>query len=386
MTAVEATPSLVGTRIVHVVPCLGTGGLELALARLANALQRRGAVQTVVALCGEPEIAARFDAGISIHALRARPRERGFVKRLRQVLIQAQPQVVHCRNWSSWPDTVRARGFLGPRPALVFSFHGTTEPAPMPWKRRLAMRWLARCTTEIFTVSEAARTRLVDEVGLPRQRVGLIPNGIAFEQSVRAVPRKSGDAFIIGSVGNLNPIKNQQLLVRALAQLRAQGVPAEIRIAGEGPQREALTALARELGVQEHFHLIGHVSDVRGFLANLSAFVLCSRLEAHPNALIEAMAAELPCVGTNCGGIPEVLLHGKAGLITADDDDDALATALHQLHNNPAAAAALAQAGRLHCERTYSLDAMVAAYDRLYARLAAPPTPAHLRPTPSCCD
>ena len=355
----------------HVVPCLGTGGLELALARLSRALQERGAVQAVAVMSGDLLIADKFAPGITLQALHGKPNEWALPRRLRAVIREFRPHVIHCRNWGAWPDTVRARGFIGSRPPLVFSFHGTTEPAPMPWRRRAAFRVLARWTTELFTVSEAARTRLVEEVGLPRKRIGLIPNGIDVQRYASAPQRRTGERFIIGTVGNLNPIKNQALLVRALSQLRADGVDAEVRIAGEGALREPLVALARELGVQDRLHLSGHVDDIPAFLAQLSAFVLCSKLEAHPNSLIEAMAAHLPCVGTNTGGIPEVLLHGAVGHLTPEGDAAALASALRKLHDDPAQAAALAARGRAHCESVYSLDAMVRAYACMYTRLAA---------------
>lgn len=319
-------------------------------------------------MTGELVIAERFAPGIRLHALQGKPNEWALPARLRQLLREFRPDVIHARNWGAWPDTVRARWRSGVRTPLVFSFHGTTEPAPMPWRRRLAFRLLARFTDEVFTVSEAARRRLVDEIGLPRQRVGLIPNGIVLDEYLRPAPPRT--RFVVGTVGNLNPIKNHGLLLRAVKTLVERGVDAELRIAGEGSERARLEQLVRELDLGTRVHLGGLEHDVPAFLAGLSAFVLCSRLEAHPNALIEAMAAGRPCVGTAVGGIPEVLLHGKAGLIVASDDAGALADALQRIASDPAAAERMAAHAREHCAATYSLEAMVSAYVHLYRRLA----------------
>jgi len=363
-----ADAPLATLRILHVVPCLGHGGLELALARLSRRLADLGAVQCVAAMTGELVIAERFSPAVRLQSLHGKPHEWALPGRLRQLIREFRPEVIHARNWGAWPDTVRARWRSNVKAPLVFSFHGTTEPAPMPWRRRLAFRVLARLSDEVFTVSEAARTRLVNEVGLSSARVGLIPNGIAVDEYQRA--EVVNTRFVVGTVGNLNPIKNHTLLLRAMALLRARGVDAELRIAGEGGERKALEALARELGVEQHLRLPGLVHDVPAFLASLSAFVLCSKLEAHPNALIEAMAAGRPCVGTAVGGIPEVLRHGAVGHVVPADDANALAEALWRIAADPAAARTMALNARQHCAATYGLEAMVKAYVSLYRRLA----------------
>lgn len=344
------------------MPCLGRGGLELALSRIATALHQEGAVQCVAAMSGELGIAQEFPEGVTLHAL-GNGAEGSPAQRLRALLRSFRPDLLHARNWGAWPDTVRARWFSGVKAPLIFSFHGTTEPPPMPLRRRVAFRLLAHCTQQMFTVSEAARTRLVEEVGLPRARLGLIPNGIV----PGVVPqRQRGASLRIGAVGNLTPIKNQRLLVEALAQLRKAGVAAEVHIAGEGPMRAELTTQAHQLGVSDALHLHGHHSSVPAFLAGLDVFVLCSRMEAHPNALIEAMASGLPCVGTAVGGIPEVLAAGNAGLLIPDNDAAALAQALLALSQSPERCALLGTAARARCEDAYSFNTMLNAYRRLY--------------------
>jgi glycosyltransferase involved in cell wall biosynthesis len=113
----------------------------------------------------------------------------------------------------------------------------------------------------------------------------------------------------------------------------------------------------------------GHVSDVASFLSQLDVFVLPSRSEAHPIALLEAMGCGLPCVGTRVGGIPEVLDDGNAGLLVADDDESSLGEVLAELAGDPDMRARLGRAARERVCRRYSLDAMIDRYVRLYEDL-----------------
>jgi glycosyltransferase involved in cell wall biosynthesis len=167
-------------------------------------------------------------------------------------------------------------------------------------------------------------------------------------------------------VGNLRPVKNQSLLIRACAKLRQSGKDLELRIAGEGEERKNLVALAASTGLGERLKLCGSVDDVPGFLRQLDLFVLSSDSEQHPNALNEAMACGLACVSTRVGCVTELLDDGRCGRIVPPGDIDAMAAAMHELLDDARQRQTLGRAARLRACEHYSLHAMLAAYERLY--------------------
>jgi glycosyltransferase involved in cell wall biosynthesis len=292
--------------------------------------------------------------------------------RLRRVLRSLRPDVIHARNWSAWPDIAIARIGLRPSIPLIFSFHGTDRAGPIPWRRRVAFRLLARITEEMFTVSDASRLMLAEHVGLAASRVGIIPNGVDISRFQPAEDRRPwGPRLVVGSLGNLTPVKNHALLIRACAELTKMGVDVEVRIAGKGPEESRLRELARELHLADRLHLSGHVEDAPAFLTDLNIFVLPSDSEAHPNALIEAMACGLPCIASRVGGIPEILGDGEAGRLVMPGDVRTLVALILELAERPAVAEQLGRIARKRVVETYNMERMRTGYAALYQAVFA---------------
>jgi glycosyltransferase involved in cell wall biosynthesis len=167
-------------------------------------------------------------------------------------------------------------------------------------------------------------------------------------------------------VANLRAEKGHDTLLAAVPRILARHPGASVTLVGDGPRREALETLARALGVSAAVHFLGECRDVAPVLAGHDLFVLPSRSEAFPNALIEAMATALPVVATSVGGIPEVVRSGENGLLVPPDDPPALADAIVALMDDPARAAALGRAARADVERHYTIDRMVEQFEQLY--------------------
>lgn len=355
--------------VLHVVPGLGPGGMELILGRVITGLAGRGLRHSIACLKGEAEIADRLPPETDIHCLHARPNELGLPWRLRRLIRDVRPTVIHARNWGAWPDVAVARLMAWPPVPLIFSFHGLGVAGRMPLRRRLAFRILPRITTYLFTLSEESRRTLIDQYGWPR-RCAVIPNGVDTDAFRPAPARPAGGRLVVGTVGNLRPVKNHALLVRACADLVAQGLDLEVRIAGEGDERPRLTALAESSGMADRLRLVGRRDDVPGFLRGLDIFALTSDSEQHPNALTEAMACGLPCVATRVGGVPELLDGGRCGRIVEPGDRRGLAAALHDVALAPDRGRALGEAARVRACEHYSLERMIDRYEALYTRLS----------------
>lgn len=186
---------------------------------------------------------------------------------------------------------------------------------------------------------------------LPLQPMGVDTN--AFRRDVPYVPPMPGEPLRVFSCGRLNVVKGHQDLMQAVRLLIDQGQPVQLEIAGEDDAggsgfRGELQQRVVELGLEDHVTLLGAISAeaVHEKLMAAHVFVLASWSEPLGVAYMEAMSCEVPTVGTDAGGVPELITNGKDGLLVPPKDPKALAVVLTHLANNPEVAVKLAQAGR----------------------------------------
>ena len=218
-----------------------------------------------------------------------------------------------------------------------------------------AMEWYSNRSLHLaIAVSEATKQDWMRRTGIPSQRVVTIHNGIDPNQFVRRQSKHDArarlalpqDAIILGGLGRLDPAKGFAHLIEALAALRTDFPQALVAIAGDGPLREQLEAKAMTLGVSDRVVFLGFQTDVNLVLDACDVFVLPSLCEALPFALLEAMAHELPAVGTTVGGIPEVIIPGETGFLAPANNAGALAAAVRPLLPSQDIRVRLGRAGR----------------------------------------
>jgi glycosyltransferase involved in cell wall biosynthesis len=212
-----------------------------------------------------------------------------------------------------------------------------------------------------------------------RRKLCVVPNGIdadafARPNCVGPLRRELGipaAAPVVGTVGRLDEVKRQDLLLRAFASVR-RGVPAaHLLLVGDGPQREPLRRLAAELGLSECVHFAGYQSRPERHLHLMSAFALTSRVEGMPLAILEAWAAGVPVVATRVGGVPQMIADGQTGVLIDSGDENALAAALIGLLTDQGRAARIGAAGRARVRERFGLEHMVETYQGHYRDLLA---------------
>jgi glycosyltransferase involved in cell wall biosynthesis len=216
---------------------------------------------------------------------------------------------------------------------------------------------------KVVANSRAAADRLRFE-RVPERKVAVIANGLDLAQYQPPSPRPKLRKVVV--VANLRPEKGHDVLMAAAVNVLRRYPDAQFEIAGGGPQLEALLARAEALGVLHACTFLGHRDDVPARLADGDIFVLPSRSEAFPNAVLEAMATGLPIVASGVGGILELIDDGRTGLLVPPDDSPALADGICRLMNDQAFASRLGHAARAEALARYSFDRMVAAFERLY--------------------
>jgi glycosyltransferase involved in cell wall biosynthesis len=215
----------------------------------------------------------------------------------------------------------------------------------------------------IVANSQAAANRLLFE-RVPHRKIAVVPNGLDIEPYGPRPPRRLLRNVLV--VANLRSEKGHDVLIDAAGDVLRRYPDAHFELVGAGPERDALVARAHTRGVAHAFTFLGHRPDVAARLEAADIFVLPSRSEAFPNAVLEAMAARLPIVASGVGGILELLEEGRTGVLVPPGDPRALADRLCGLMGDPTGAAALGEAARSEAQGRYSFDRMVAAFERVY--------------------
>ena len=253
---------------------------------------------------------------------------------------------------------------------------GWEEAPDPPGISRARIAWLLQGYLRI----EAALTRLghviapsqamadfMLEHGFPPRLVHVIPYGI--EPASVDGTKRADDVLVAGVAANLEYWKGIDVLLEAARLARA---PLRLEIYGVGALRNELEAQARAAGVDARFH--GFVTDMREPLAGLDVLVQPSRADNLPLAILEAMAAGLPVVGTRVGGIPELVADGETGLVVEPENPTALAAALDSLASSPARRAELGEAGRARAAELFSPEVVARRTVALYRELCGSST------------
>jgi L-malate glycosyltransferase len=211
--------------------------------------------------------------------------------------------------------------------------------------------------------SEAAAARLRRE-GVTARKILVIPNGIDLARF--EPPLRDREIRRLVTVAAFRPEKAHDVLIAAAAEALTAVPSLSLTLVGDGPTRPSVEGLVRRLGLGGRIRFLGHANDVAAVLRDHDAFVLPSRSEAFPNAVIEAMAMAMPVVATEAGGIPELVAHGRTGILVSPDRPDALARAIVDLVRRPGFAQAMGRRARADVVARFSLDRMVARFESLY--------------------
>ena len=219
------------------------------------------------------------------------------------------------------------------------------------------------CAHVVVANSSAAAARLAAE-HVPAHKIAVIPNGLdltPFRPHAHGRPPRK-----IAVASNLRTGKGHDALIDAAVEVLRRQPDATFQLIGDGPERQRLVARVRARQVSAALTFSGHREDIAAQLADADIFALPSLSEAFPNAVLEAMAAGLPIVASDVGGIPEAVAHDRTGLLVRPGDPAALAHQLLRVMTEPGLAARLGRAARTAAETRYSFERMVAAFDACY--------------------
>ncbi len=339
-------------------------GLENRYRLRVGVLDEAGPLMEQVWKLGHPMRAFPLTGGV------LRPNTALQIGRLAAWLRETRTDLLHVHDFSSTLVAVPAAKLAGVKVVVgrldLAHWHSPAQ--------RHVWAGLTRGADAVVVNADAIRRMLVREDGVAPEVVHVIHNGIDLprfdaraEQGLQKPLPDTGGHPVVVQVANMNhPVKRQEDLLVALAQLNHGGVKLHAFLVGDGPRRVALERLAGALGVDGEAHFLGHRTDVPAIWRRAAMGVLCSTAEGLPNAVIEGMAASVPMVVTNVGGNPDLVVDGERGLLVEPRRPAELAVAFQRLLADPDWGRRMGAAGRRFVEQSLSLERLAAAHDWLY--------------------
>jgi glycosyltransferase involved in cell wall biosynthesis len=250
--------------------------------------------------------------------------------------------------------------------------HPTYYPG---WYQRL-MPWLNQDVSMLVFNSYTARDYMVAHHMIPARKTDVIPNGIEVErfQQGRETwpwPHDWRGKTIVGTVSHMTVPKSPETFIQMADCAHQQNLDLRFALIGAGPRYQEMQHYAESLGVQDILWMPGERQDVPNLLNHMDIFALTSRSEGMPNAILEAMAAGLPCVVTDAGDSRKATRHQETGYVVPVGDVEALSRHVIELASQPDLRRVMGQRGQAMIRQNFDFHAMVLRYQDLYRRLYA---------------
>lgn len=366
--------------IVFLISSLGAGGAERVAATLSNVWVERGNTVVLVPTFsggGTPfyELDKRVDLIYLSSLLDSKVGAGGkrYFKRLRalrQIIISSNADVV-----VAFLPNVNVAALLGAAftgiPCVICE---RSDPSMMP----IGRFWRSACDfsyrfADLLTVqTEAVKTSIHSVYG-GLDQVAVVPNplpeGLLDYRADLNAPRARR---VLLSLGRLSEEKRVGQIIEAFAGLAPDFPEWDLHIYGDGPEREQYASIIKRNGVENRIFLQGRTDKPWSVMASVDAFVMNSRFEGFPNALLEAMGVGLPCVSSDCPSGPrEISRDGKDALLVPPGDVASLRSALARLMGDSELRADLGARARESVVKRYSLDAVLAVWDGVFRQVGA---------------
>ena len=358
-------------RILHTEWSDGWGGQERRIVSEMEGMIKRGhhVVLATRATCRILDEAQQRGIPVLPMAMKGKF-DLGAIRKLARYLKAERIQVVNTHSGiDSWIGALAAK--LAGTPVLIRTRH-LNIPLKRAWHN-----FVHFLPDSLVTCGETMSRHLAEDCGFPEKQLTSIPTGIDFPQFTpthsrqetrQALDIPDGD-FLVLMVGVIRSVKRHEIALRAFRRLLDRHPAAQLVLAGEGPMQERMEQLAAKLAIADRVHFIGYREDVPDLLRAADLVLLTSSSEGVPQAVTQALGMGVPVVATAVGGVPELVIHERTGLLVPPEDPQAAAVAMARLADDPALATRLGEEGRRHVMAEFSLEAMLDKTERLYRAL-----------------
>ena len=373
-------------RILVLIKCMGHGGAEQLVVSMMRRRDRERFDYEVAYILEDRDtlVPQLREAGVAVHSLGSRGnQDLRWIPRLRGLLVEGDFDIVHSHlPYAATFGRLVAATLPPPRPALVYTEHCMWDTMALPVK--VLNRPTIRLDDRFLVVSEACRQSLPPAL---RRRAQVLVHGIELEpirdaalrrselrKSVRDELDLSDGELLALTVANFRWQKGYDVLLSAAKQVTDRCVPVRFAAVGDGPLRPDLERRHVELSLHDHFVFLGERDDVPRLLAAADMFVLPSRYEGLPLALMEAVCSGLPVVATAVSEIPNLLTNGSDALLVPPEEPGALAEAITEMARDAALRRRLAAAALRLADR-FDIERCVREVESIYDQLQPQPAP-----------
>ena len=352
---------------------LGIGGSERDLTKLALRLDRSRF---------EPHVGCFREEGVRIEELREAGipivrfpvtsfRSPSFLRGIsafRQYVQTHGIRLLHTLDVPTNIFGIAAARLTGLRPAIASQLWFLDTIPRQFWRlHRLSLRF----ADGVIVNSEAVRRQLIEQEGVPPTRVHVSHNGVETNlfHAAPGAPDDRNSGVVVGAVCALRPEKRLDLLLDAFALIKHQHPGTKLLIVGSGEMLPALEQQRAQLDLLEDCRFEPAQRDVAPWMRALDIFVMCSQSESFPNALLEAMACGCCVIGSNVGGVPELIESGKSGLLFRSGDSRDLSEKLLRVLGDAPLRHCLATKAAERASQKFSIEEAVARTEKIYSSL-----------------
>jgi sugar transferase (PEP-CTERM/EpsH1 system associated) len=370
--------------IAHVLFRLSTGGLENGLVNLINTLPDDKYRHAVICMTDYTDFRNRINCdAVQVYCLNKKPgQDLAVYVRLWRLLRHIKPDILHTRNLSALE--AQLPGLLAGVKCRIHGEHGRDidDVDGTNWRYVMLRRLFRPLVQRYIPMSKDLEGWLIKQIKVPITKISQVYNGVDINRfnendakplSLLPIEFRDPNLLLIGTVGRLDPVKDQLTLVQSFIHLvKTQSeLSHKVRlvIVGSGVLMPSLQILTQDADIEHLVWFAGERHDVADIMQTLDLFVLPSINEGISNTILEAMASALPVIATKVGGNPELVIDGQTGYLVLKQDPIAMAEAFKHYLLQPELLKLHGQAGRSRAISTFSLNRMMADYMAIYDKL-----------------
>ncbi len=359
-------------KVVHIVPSFGCGGLEKVIVNLINNSEHYNVNHILISLTTDFELAKEINSPVDIYCLGKKPgNDVTSHFKLFKLLKKIKPTAFHTYNFGTIEYHLVAK--LAGVATTVHCDHGRggDDPKGQNNFNNFFRKQISRFIDHYIVVSYDLFKWVTEDLQISPSKVQLVFNGVSVEAEVpKKVKSKSVNhsEFIITTVGRIDPIKNQKLLLDAFElgkQRFSHWQNVKLQLVGNGPLFDELNRYTSTLNSKSDIAFLGFRSDVPEILAKADLFALSSFYEAMPMTILEAMAMKTPVITTNVGGISKFISEQHAWFVETDNVE-AYCTTLNEIMSDEVGRHKKVSVAHQLVFDNYSMDKMVDTYMGLY--------------------
>jgi glycosyltransferase involved in cell wall biosynthesis len=363
-------------KILHLISSSGLFGAEQILITLARGMNQQD--QSIIGVIvdernpdgGEPLINKARYFKIPVVVFKSRGRvDFSTLKELKNFIQTSHVDILHTHNYKS--DMLGLLGRCG-KP-IIATAHGFTDVTHQVSLYEKIDRFILK---SFFDRVVVVTNQLLSD--FPKLKRRVIRNGLDLSrfatndlkrQEIRTSFGISDDHIVVATVGRLSKEKNQTLLLKAACRLNPYYPNLRFLIIGNGPEEENLKQFIKQKDLSKCVIMAGHIAQIESVYQAMDIFALTSLTEGVPLTILEAMASHIPVIATKVGGIPEIIQHGKNGILINSDDETALSETIGDLMRNETHRNLLQNQAFSDVQEKFSSEKMIEEYRKVYLEL-----------------